>query len=228
MSEFKDMKFRVENEEHSKQIQEALFKLGYKWAFGGQEVRYAYYKYLYIHAYGRIYHGCCESEFEDCQYSEYKLINGEIIKATDEDKKVDTIQLTYTEAWEALKAGKEVFYKEFSCYLSEVNSTILYVFGVNGANFAPFHSTNKLFTMKKEPEFDSLGLSDDYVEIEVFGLKAYHKFFPQTYFVDSQGYVLNTINDMLLGKIKYKGDHTKAKIKVTVDKDGNITYEDVA
>ena len=28
---FKDMKFRVENEEHSKQIQEYLFSIGYKW-----------------------------------------------------------------------------------------------------------------------------------------------------------------------------------------------------
>ena len=32
--EFKNMKFRVKDEEHSKQIQEYLFSLGYKWSSG--------------------------------------------------------------------------------------------------------------------------------------------------------------------------------------------------
>jgi hypothetical protein len=119
-------------------------------------------------------------------------------------------------------------YNEMDCHISCVSFGLIDYAQPNVQKLVPYHPTDKLFRMKKEPVFESSGLSDDYFEIEVFGLKAYHKFFPQTYFVDSQGYVLNTINDMLLGKIKYKGDYTKAKIKVTVDKDGKITYEDVA
>jgi hypothetical protein len=38
MTQFKNMKFKVESKEHSRKIQEALFDLGYRWRVGGMNV----------------------------------------------------------------------------------------------------------------------------------------------------------------------------------------------
>ena len=137
---------------------------------------------------------------------------------------MDTIKLTYAEAWEALQEGKEVFYNDFICKISEIDKNILYI-GAYG-RYAPFHSTNKLFTMKKEPEYEVLGLHDDWVEIEVFGLKAHQRVSTSVvYYLEDDGFVIRNDDRYLSGRVKFKGDHTKAKIRVTVRADKKITYE---
>ena len=62
--EFKDMKFRVRDEEHSKQIQETLFGLGYKWATGEPGVNYTYCQYLYTNNDGDLCYGTTEEFFD--------------------------------------------------------------------------------------------------------------------------------------------------------------------
>ena len=46
--EFKNMKFRVKDEEHSKQIQEYLFSLGYKWSPLDQKTQYTNARFLFV------------------------------------------------------------------------------------------------------------------------------------------------------------------------------------
>ena len=71
---FKNMKFRVENEEHSKQIQEYLFSIGYKWLGGSvyhvinSDARY------FITSYdGNITWINNSNNFNDSVAQEYKL-----------------------------------------------------------------------------------------------------------------------------------------------------------
>ena len=54
VTEFKAMKFRVDNEEHSRQIQEALFDLGYRWYGGVSSVQYTHNKFLFAEKEGDI------------------------------------------------------------------------------------------------------------------------------------------------------------------------------
>jgi hypothetical protein len=145
----------------------------------------------------------------------------------EQEDKMEYIKLTYAEAWQALKDGKEVLYNGMVCRIGEKD--LIQFINNNDIPFpVRFTSTEKLCIMKKEPEFESLGLSDDCVEIEVFGLKLYQdKMECVGYSVEKCGFIRDSLG-YWHGKIKYKGDHDKAKIKVTVDKDGNITYEDVA
>lgn len=152
------------------------------------------------------------------------FFSSRFIKA--QDKEVDTIKLTYTEAWEALKEGKEVFHKGYPC-----KADTIIVFGnirIGESNIAPFHLTDKLFTMKKEPDYEVLGLHDNYVEIEVFGLKAYQPLSTwYSYTLDSNGFVYMVIYDKIIGRVNIKGKITKAEIRVAVSKDKKITYEQV-
>jgi hypothetical protein len=142
----------------------------------------------------------------------------------EQEDKMEYIDLTYTEAWQALKDGKKVLYNKNFCRIDHDGFIEQYP----SSFLAIFHPTDKLFKMEKEPEFESLGLSDDCVEIDVFGLKLYErKGLDEIYNVCKDGAVRD-FSGRFKGKIKYKGDYTKAKIKVTVDKDGNITYENVA
>jgi hypothetical protein len=174
----------------------------------------------------------------DAQHTEIKKVYNQIFidnkaQHTDDfgnthtktfEDKMEYINLTYAEAWQALKDGKDVFMDGQRCYLS----TDIYIIYLQSGKFVTFHPTDKLFKMKKEPEFESLGLSDDCVEINVFGVKVNHpKDSSYIFFVEENGVVRDS-SGYWRAKIKYKGDYTKAKIKVTVDKDGNITYKDVA
>ena len=228
MSEFKDMKFRVDNAEHSEAIQEVLFKLGYSWRNGESMVSLTDKPFLFAYKSGSIYYWHEADYFESHQHEEYKLVNGDFIKAT-EEKEVDTIKLTYAEAWEKLKEGKEVFYKDYPC-----NSGSIICFGnqrIGVDNIVPFHSTDKFFTMKKEPDYEVLGLHDNYVEIEVFGLKAYQeKGTSSSYHVKDEylgsGFVCTSVL-RYIGRVKLKGDSGVGRIRVTVDKDGIITYEHI-
>ena len=52
--EFKNMKFRVKDEEHSKKIQEHLFSLGYKWAHINSVPQFTYAVGLFTNSYGLL------------------------------------------------------------------------------------------------------------------------------------------------------------------------------
>ena len=71
--EFKNMKFRVKDEEHSKQIQEHLFSLGYKWLGRCKDVMHVNKPYLFTQTDRRITQTDRESCFDDPDYIEYQL-----------------------------------------------------------------------------------------------------------------------------------------------------------
>lgn len=71
---FKDMKFRVENEEHSKQIQEYLFSIGYNWEYDNykNQVKFTDRSWIAVSNYGSLF----SSEYDDfIGVTEYKLIS---------------------------------------------------------------------------------------------------------------------------------------------------------
>ena len=75
MSKFRDMKFKVDNPEHSKQIQECLFWLGYNWEMCKypEEPQYTVSKYLYAETDGLLLHGSKEGCFDSATNKETTL-----------------------------------------------------------------------------------------------------------------------------------------------------------
>lgn len=73
MSNFKNMKFRVNNPEHSKQIQEALFELGYAWRKGGENVHCNWADYLYSSSDGKLTVGVFDNMFKENKNTECNL-----------------------------------------------------------------------------------------------------------------------------------------------------------
>lgn len=57
MKQYRDMKFAVNNEEHSKEVQKALFDLGYKWQAGACVFNHTTAKYLYANNGGYLSYG---------------------------------------------------------------------------------------------------------------------------------------------------------------------------
>ena len=54
MSEFKNMKFRIKDEEHSKKVQDFLLNLGYRWGRGFTETFIPQIKYIYTNKNSQI------------------------------------------------------------------------------------------------------------------------------------------------------------------------------
>lgn len=73
MSNFRDMKFRVKKEEHSRKIQEYLFSLGYKWRDGSKQVQLTSEPYLYADRKGKILKGETWVHFKGDTCPEYTL-----------------------------------------------------------------------------------------------------------------------------------------------------------
>jgi hypothetical protein len=255
MRDFKNMKFDCVDmsQEERANLQIKLFSLGYSW-INGSFIKHLDKPFIFSYTNGEICFGDDDDNFDkNHAENEYVLLDGELVKAdgiitshTDDfgnthtktfEDKMEYINLTYAEAWQALSDGKQVLFDDYECMFSKrgihdgryCSPIIVYKYMKDkDSHECPFHPTDKLFKMKKEPEFQSLGLSDDCAEIEVFGLKLYQdKMECVGYSVEKCGFIRDSLG-YWHGKIKYKGDHDKAKIKVTVDKDGNITYEDVA
>lgn len=66
------MKFRVESEEHSALIQQALFRLGYFWQHGVGLICAQHHPYLYAGDHGaHITHGYGDAHFEKSENEEY-------------------------------------------------------------------------------------------------------------------------------------------------------------
>lgn len=75
----KNMKFRVRDEEHSKQIQEALFTEGYGWGMGlSKEVDNTYKLYLYTDDDSDLFYGTQADYFDRSTHIECELYCGVI------------------------------------------------------------------------------------------------------------------------------------------------------
>lgn len=73
MSEFKNMKFRVSSEESSKEIQNLLFEMGYKWPGASREICNLTKPFLYTDNEGYMTFGVFEDCFLQSKYKEFKI-----------------------------------------------------------------------------------------------------------------------------------------------------------
>ena len=71
--EFKNMKFRVKDEDHSKQIQEYLFSLGYRWDDRFRGVDYTDSVFLFTNLRGYISQTHSSGFGENHEHPEYRL-----------------------------------------------------------------------------------------------------------------------------------------------------------
>lgn len=104
VSEFKAMKFRVENEEHSRQIQEALFELGYSWHGGVTSTQYTHNKFLFADANGGVRRSNNEGHFRTKDVPECYI--EPVTKY--EIKEVPVKKMTHAEIEEALGYKVEI------------------------------------------------------------------------------------------------------------------------
>lgn len=74
-----EMKIRINNPEHSKQVQKVLFDMGYEWAVAGKKIAYSRYPYLYCHKYGSIACGDGKKTFVKNSKPEYHLKDGKLV-----------------------------------------------------------------------------------------------------------------------------------------------------
>lgn len=81
MSNFKRMKFKVKDAEHSKAIQEALFKEGYEWKSRTdmQRPRHLDMAHLYTYEDRVICYGNAASTFNEADHVEHFLVEGKIV-----------------------------------------------------------------------------------------------------------------------------------------------------
>lgn len=90
MSEFKNMKFRIKDEEHSKKVQDFLLNLGYRWGRGFTETFIPQTKYIYTNKNSQItgsvtssddaYQYFLQHENEEYQLKETKFYSLEEVK----------------------------------------------------------------------------------------------------------------------------------------------------
>ena len=74
--QFKEMKIRIKDEEHSRLVQKALFEMGYVWSASLQKtVQETSRKFLICECTGRIYHcGYDVPYFERLEFEEVELV----------------------------------------------------------------------------------------------------------------------------------------------------------
>lgn len=90
MPEFKNMKFRIKDEEHSKKVQDFLLNLGYRWGRGFTETFIPQTKYIYTNKNSQItgsvtssddaYQYFLQHENEEYQLKETKFYSLEEVK----------------------------------------------------------------------------------------------------------------------------------------------------
>lgn len=84
----KNMKFRVRNEQHSEEIQDALFAKGYKWCYSNRYCN-TEARFLFTYNNGNLTHDLCEQHFDDHQNREHVVFGG-VIYSVDEMAGVGT------------------------------------------------------------------------------------------------------------------------------------------
>lgn len=125
MSEFKNMKFRIKDEEHSKKVQDFLLNLGYRWGRGFTETFIPQTKYIYTNKNSQITGSVTNSDdayqyFLQHENEEYQL-KETISYSLEEVKPIKTIatlgidldvEVTFNGEKISLKELKELLNKE--------------------------------------------------------------------------------------------------------------------
>lgn len=85
--QFKAMKIRIKDEEHSRLVQEALFEMGYKWMLSGEGAKYTNEPYVFAESDGTILH-CDDIRFflRDAA-EEVELVTTYSLKPVDQEAK---------------------------------------------------------------------------------------------------------------------------------------------
>lgn len=107
MEELFMMKFRINDEEHSRQVQEHLFSLGYFWGIWGKQVRYTKCPYIYTQNDRLLCYDEESKYFDEDKTPEFKLVTRVMLEEC--EKVVRLFGKVYTEdqVKEALKNVKE-------------------------------------------------------------------------------------------------------------------------
>lgn len=85
--QFKNMKIRIKDEEHSRLVQETLFEMGYEWGgrFQDQCIRFTDKAFLYVGCDGRLLYGSRVAEFDSHESEEVELITTYDLKPVDQE-----------------------------------------------------------------------------------------------------------------------------------------------
>lgn len=85
--QFKNMKIRIKDAEHSRLVQEALFDTGYRWGFGCTKISYTDRAFIYTTSDGEILHGRSIDNFYTNKEEEVELVTTYSFKPVDQEAK---------------------------------------------------------------------------------------------------------------------------------------------
>ena len=85
--QFKAMKIRIKDEEHSRLVQKALFEMGYRWSYDHQGVRYTDKAFIYTKNDGYLLHGSLIENFDVDKEEEVELVTTYSFKPVDQAAK---------------------------------------------------------------------------------------------------------------------------------------------
>lgn len=149
-----------------------------------------------------------------------KTLDGWHVSVGSESSQADTLtgyeKINYEEAWQELSSGRDIF---------DFEGNKLFVIPTpNSFDKSKHNPSEKMFLRKQKPAYEVLGLKDGWFEVEVFGLKTYQTYGTDTYDLYDDGEVLNDCAETV-GYVAFSGDFSSATIKVTIEPDGTIVYE---
>lgn len=84
--QFKAMKIRIKDEQHSRLVQETLFDMGYVWGIFGQNIVYTDKEVIYAGCNGEILHGTPDY-FHTHNHEEVELVTTCSFKPVDQEAK---------------------------------------------------------------------------------------------------------------------------------------------
>lgn len=85
--QFKAMKIRIKDEEHSRLVQKALFEMGYRWLHYDQEIRFTDKALIYTKNDGYLLHGSLIGYFNADKSEEVELVTTYSFKPVDQEAK---------------------------------------------------------------------------------------------------------------------------------------------
>lgn len=85
--QFKAMKIRIKDEQHSRLVQEALFKVGYKWSDHNQDISYTDKAFIYADNNGYIFYGSLTETFNTDKVEEVELVTTYSFQSVDQEAK---------------------------------------------------------------------------------------------------------------------------------------------
>lgn len=85
--QFKAMKIRIKDEQHSRLVQKALFEMGYRWSYGNEEFRHTGRAFIYTEDNGYLLHGYLIGGFNADKSEEVELVTTYSFKPVDQEAK---------------------------------------------------------------------------------------------------------------------------------------------